>query len=73
MRLRIDWSERAAARMDFASSSAAPASWTYTGPDVPQPGGENARMNLWLFRGQPPSDGQGIEIVVTDFTFTPLS
>jgi hypothetical protein len=56
----------------FSSTSAAPASWTYSGPDVPQPGGENARINLWLFRGQPPSNGQPIEIVVTDFTFTPL-
>jgi hypothetical protein len=58
--------------VSFSSSSAAPGSWTYAGPDVPQPGGENARINLWLFRGQPPSNGAPIEIVVTDFTFTPL-
>jgi hypothetical protein len=56
----------------FASSAAAPSSWTYTGPDVPHPGGENARMNLWLFRGAAPSNGQPIEVVITDFTFTPL-
>ena len=56
----------------FASSAASPGSWTYAGPDVPQPGGENARMNLWLFRGQAPANGQPIEIVITDFTFTPL-
>lgn len=58
--------------VDFASTSAQPLTWTYGGPDVPQPGGENARMNLWQFRGQGPSDGQPIEIVITDFTFTPL-
>jgi len=57
--------------VDFTSSSAQPTAWTYDGPDVPQPGGENARMNLWLFRGQAPSNGQPIDIVITDFTFTP--
>lgn len=61
-----------ATSVDFSSSAASPASWTYAGPDVPQPGGENARMNLWLFRGQAPSNGQPVEIVITDFTFTPL-
>ena len=55
----------------FASSSASPGSWLYEGLDVPQPGGENARMNLWLFRGMPPSNGQPIEVVVHGFTFTP--
>ena len=59
--------------VDFASTSAQPLRWTYSGPDVPRPGGENARMNLWQFRGQAPSDGQPIEIVITDFTYTPLS
>jgi hypothetical protein len=60
------------ASVDFTSSAASPASWTYSGPDVPQPGGENARMNLWLFRGQPPTNGLPIEVVITGFTFTPL-
>jgi hypothetical protein len=55
----------------FESTSAQPGTWTYAGPDVPQPGGENARMNLWQFRGQAPSNGQNIEVVITDFTFTP--
>jgi hypothetical protein len=57
----------------FASSAATPSSWTYTGPDVPQPGGENARMNLWLFRGAAPSNGATVEVVITDFAFTPGS
>jgi hypothetical protein len=56
----------------FASSAASPSSWTYTGSDVPQPGGENARMNLWLFRGQPPMNGAAVEVVITSFSFTPL-
>jgi hypothetical protein len=26
--------------------------WTYSGPDVPQAGGENVRVSLWLFGGR---------------------
>ncbi len=62
-------------RVDFRSSHANGTpyfSWTYAGTDVPVPGGENARMNLWLFRGIAPSDGQAVEIVISDFTHTPL-
>ncbi|HSL76470.1 MAG TPA: glycoside hydrolase family 16 protein [Candidatus Limnocylindrales bacterium] len=58
-------------KVDFFSS-ASPTSWSYSGPDVPRPGGENARMNLWLFRGVAPSNGQPAEVVISDFTFTPL-
>ena len=58
--------------VSFTSSTASPSSWTYAGPDVPEPGGENARMNLWLFRGIAPSNGQAVEVVISDFTFTPL-
>lgn len=57
----------------FSSSAATPSSWLYTGPDVPQPGGEHARMNLWLFRGQAPTNGQEIEVVISSFTFAPLA
>lgn len=56
----------------FTSSSATPATWTYMGPDVPVPGGENARMNLWLFRGAAPSDGHEVEVVIRSFSFQPL-
>jgi hypothetical protein len=54
----------------FTSSSASPSQWTYAGPDVPVPGGENARMNLWLFRGSPPSNGQEVEVVISSFAFS---
>ena len=30
------------------------------------------RLNLWLFQGQPPLDGQEVEIIVRSFSFTPL-
>ena len=29
------------------------------------------RINLWCFRGQPPKDGQQVEIVIRSFKFTP--
>jgi hypothetical protein len=32
---------------------------------------ENARINLWLFRGRAPSDRKEIEVVVRRFEFQP--
>ena len=46
-------------------------SWNYTGGDVPPPGIENARLNLWLNNGVAPANGQEIEVVVNSFQFTP--
>jgi hypothetical protein len=46
-------------------------SWEYAAPDIHPPGNENARINLWLYRGAPPSDGQEIEVVVSRFQFVP--
>lgn len=44
--------------------------WTYSGPDVPTPGGAVApRMNLWLFRGA--SLTRPVTIVVDSFTYLP--
>jgi hypothetical protein len=40
---------------------------------IPAPINGNARINLWLFRGVPPSDGQEVEVLITDFQFTPSS
>lgn len=46
-------------------------SWTYAGPDVPQAGHENVRVNAWLFQGMPPT-GQGTtEVAISRFSFTP--
>ena len=47
-------------------------SWTYTGPDIPVPSGETARMNLWLFQGNAPADGMEREFVFDSFSFTPI-
>jgi len=36
-------------------------------PQKPLP----VHMNLWLFKGQPPVDGQEVEVVIRSFVFTP--
>ena len=57
-----------------ASAGAAPyATFVYTGTDVPKPGDERVRLNLWLFGGRPPTDGQPVEVVISSFAHTPLS
>jgi hypothetical protein len=48
-------------------------SWLYTGPDIPAPGRGNARINLWLYNGLAPSDGQRVEVVVEGFDYEPLA
>jgi hypothetical protein len=49
-------------------------SWTYTGADIPAPGTGNARINLWLYNGAAPSNGQDIEVVIESFQHpTPFS
>jgi hypothetical protein len=48
--------------------------WQYTPndarliPQLPTP----VRINLWLFRGMAPFDNAEVEIVISQFTFTPL-
>lgn len=59
-------------RVDFRSSAGGRThTWSYSGPEVPVPGDETPRMNLWLYQGAAPSDGK-LNIVVTDFRFAPL-
>ena len=38
---------------------------------VPVPGGENARMNLWLDQGRAPSNRREVEVVFRSFQFEP--
>ena len=58
----FDWRPGA---VDFASTCTDP--WSFTGPGVPVAGGEQARMNLWLFQGRAPLDGQPVEVVFERF------
>lgn len=45
--------------------------WTYTGADIPAPGIERMRFNLWLINGSSPTNNQGAEVIVTGFQFNP--
>ncbi len=44
--------------------------WTYTGSDVPPAGNSQARLNLWLNDGAPPTDGEEVEIIIEAFEFS---
>lgn len=41
-------------------------SWIYAG-DIPEPGKGRFRLNLWLFNGVPPINGQTNEVVISNF------
>ena len=43
-------------------------SWNYSRrAGIPRPGGENPRINLWLFQGQPPLNGLPVEVIISKF------
>jgi hypothetical protein len=39
---------------------------------VPPAGGENLRFNFWLNQGNPPTNGQEVEVILSRFEFVPL-
>ena len=50
------------------------AQWTYRPPEParwisqePMP----VHINLWLFKGRPPKDGEEVEVIIWDFRYTP--
>ncbi|MFC5711339.1 glycoside hydrolase family 16 protein [Thalassorhabdus alkalitolerans] len=46
--------------------------WTYSGEDIPDSQNEKVHINLWLFQGKGPSNNQPVEMVISDFSFTPI-
>jgi hypothetical protein len=40
---------------------------------IPQSGNENARINLWLFTGHAPTNGNEVEVIISKFEFIPLA
>jgi hypothetical protein len=45
-------------------------SWNHTRrANIPKPGGENPRINLWLFQGAAPQNGLPVEVVISRFEF----
>jgi hypothetical protein len=48
-------------------------SWNFTDASkIPPARDENVRLNLWLFNGIPPVNGQEWEIIINRFAFVPL-
>jgi len=45
--------------------------WEYSGGAIPT-GDLKTHVNLWLVNGIPPTDGREAEVVLEDFSFTPL-
>lgn len=43
--------------------------WVYSGRNIPEPGTENARINLWLVSGKVPQRQRSVEVVVNKFEF----
>jgi hypothetical protein len=76
---RVDWCDSLIFFSSWKGDASIPSdssglveSWLYTGSNNFVPGHEEPRMNLWLWQGLAPSDGQEIEIVIDRFTWTPL-
>ncbi len=61
---RIDW-------QGTGGTGSPIASYSYAGSDVPPSGDERVRLNLWLFQGAAPIDGQPVEVIIESFAFTP--
>jgi hypothetical protein len=58
-------------RADHITFTSGPVSWTYTGPNVPPTGGETLRINLWLYKSNPPATGREVEVIISSFEFRP--
>ena len=42
--------------------------YVYSGADIPVPGPNTFfRMNLWLYNGQSPTDGQDVEVIISNY------
>lgn len=68
---QIDFVSHGGAYNPIAPISPILSAWTYQGSDIPIPGGEQIRLNLWLVNGQPPVDGEEVEVVISRFVFVP--
>ena len=65
------WTSRSIAFLSSAFGNSL-AQWSYTRRNgVPKPGGETPRINLWLSRGAPPSNGLPVEVIISKFEFVP--
>ncbi|QQT25306.1 glycoside hydrolase family 16 protein [Sphingobacterium spiritivorum] len=69
----FDWQEKhiafASSYTDSKGLSQPIHEWTYTGKQIPKEKNEKLKLNLWLFRGQMPSDLKEQEIVIDSVRF----
>lgn len=47
------------------------AEYSLSGSAVPTTRDERVRLNLWLFQGNPPTNGADVELIVESFNFSP--
>lgn len=45
------------------------ADWRFALEGIPRAGDETVHLNLWLYRGVPPSDGNEVEVIIQSFEF----
>lgn len=74
----LDWNDK---KIDFRSirghdiakqTDSLIYSWSYKGANIPAPGSESIRMNLWLRNGKAPSDGKEVDVLISKFEYLPL-
>jgi len=68
---QFTWTAQRVAFESYATGATQPVAAHTFVRNVPDAGGERVHMNLWLDAGQPPTNGQPVEIVVRAFRFTP--
>ena len=68
---RFTWQPGRITWQSLDGSGSVISGYSYTGVDVPRPGDERVRLNLWLFNGAAPTNGSPVEVVVSSFAFAP--
>ncbi|MBZ4192143.1 glycoside hydrolase family 16 protein [Niabella beijingensis] len=65
---RIDFASYYGAMTDTAATNTIQ-KWTYTGNDIPPDTDEKVKINLWLFKGVPPSNLKEAEMIVSGLKY----
>jgi len=65
---RIDFMSYQGPSLELPEVSNIIQQWTYTGTDIPPDTDERTEINLWLFRGTPPSDLKETEMIISGFS-----